>query len=128
MNYLLYTHTFLWFLEGNSKLSKKALIAIENPENNNFISIASIWEVAIKLSIGKLKLDIKIEELKSEILRNNFEILPLDFEHLIELSRLEKIHNDPFDRIIISQSISEKLVVISKDSNYSQYSKLKIYW
>lgn len=128
MNYLLDTHTFLWFLEGNNNLSEKARISIENTENIKFISIASIWEVAIKLNLGKLKLDIKLEELKEEILKNNFEILPLDFEHIIELSNLEEIHKDPFDRLIISQAISEKLTIISKDSNFSLYSRVKVFW
>jgi PIN domain nuclease of toxin-antitoxin system len=69
MNYLLDTHTFLWFLEGNINLSSKARKIIENPNNTNYISIASIWEVAIKMSLEKLKLDIKLEELKTEILK-----------------------------------------------------------
>lgn len=128
MNYLLDTHTFLWFLEGNNNLSEKARISIENTKNIKFISIASIWEVAIKLNLGKLKLDIKLEELKEEILKNNFEILPLDFEHIIELSNLEEIHKDPFDKLIISQAISEKLTIISKDSNFSLYSRVKLFW
>lgn len=105
MNYLLDTHTILWFLEGNENLSLDARFATENPDNISFISIASIWEIAIKLNLGKLKLDIKLEELKSEIIKNGFEILPLDFEHIIGLSNLETIHKDPFDRIIISQAI-----------------------
>ena len=58
MNYLLDTHTFLWFLDGNANLSKKARSAIENSSNNNFVSIASIWEIAIKMSLGILKLDV----------------------------------------------------------------------
>ena len=95
----------MWFLEGSNNLSKKARTTIENPENTKFISIASIWEVAIKMNFGKLKLDIKLEDFKTEILKNNFEILPLDFEHIIELSKLKEIHKDPFDRIIISQAI-----------------------
>jgi PIN domain nuclease of toxin-antitoxin system len=128
MNYLLDTHTFLWFLEGNSNLSNKARLVIENSVNTNYISIASIWELAIKMSLGKLKLDVSIEELKAEILKNNFEILPLDFEHIIELSKLEDIHKDPFDRIIISQAISERHTIITKDSNFKLYKKVKIYW
>jgi PIN domain nuclease of toxin-antitoxin system len=125
---LLDTHTFLWFLEGNINLSSKARKIIENPNNTNYISIASIWEVAIKMSLEKLKLDIKLEELKAEILKNNFEILPLDFEHIIELNNLEQIHKDPFDRIIISQAISEKFIIISKDSNFGSYKKVQILW
>lgn len=126
MNYLLDTHTFLWFLEGNENLSDDARFAIENPENNSFISIASIWEIAIKLNLGKLRLDIKLEELKSEILRNDFEILPLDFEHIIGLSNLEAIHKDPFDRIIISQAIYEKCTIISRDLNFNLYKNLDL--
>lgn len=128
MNYLLDTHTFLWFLEGNVSLSSKARAIIENSKNINFISIASIWEVAIKMSLGKLKLEVSLENLKSEILNNNFEILPLDFEHILELTRLEEIHKDPFDRIIISQAISENCIVISKDSNFELYSKVNVVW
>jgi len=128
MNNLLDTHTFLWFLEGNDNLSEDARLAIENPQNVNFISIASIWEIAIKLNLGKLKLDIKLEELKLEIIKSGFELLPLDFDHIIELSNLETIHKDPFDRIIISQAISEKCTVISRDSNFNHYKNLKLLW
>ena len=87
-----------------------------------------MWEIAIKISVGKLKLDVKVEDLKTEILKNKFEILPLDFEHIIELSRLEENHKDPFDSLIISQAISEKLTIISKDSNFSLYIGVKLYW
>jgi PIN domain nuclease of toxin-antitoxin system len=128
MSYLLDTHTFLWFFEGSDDLSKKARTIIENTENIKFISIASIWEIAIKMNLGKLKLDIKLEDLKEEILKNNFEILPLDFEHIIGLSKLEEIHKDPFDRIIISQAISENYTIISKDSNFSLYESVKLLW
>lgn len=126
MNYLLDTHIFLWFLEGSDNLSIKARTTIENTENIKFISIASIWELAIKLSLGKLKLDITLEELKEEIVKNNFEILPLDFEHIIGLSKLEEIHKDPFDRIIISQAIFEDLTIISRDVNFGLYSSIKL--
>jgi PIN domain nuclease of toxin-antitoxin system len=80
------------------------------------------------MNLGKLRLDIKLEDLKEEILKNNFEILPLDFEHIIGLSKLEEIHKDPFDRIIISQAISENLTIVSKDSNFSLYKNVKLLW
>jgi PIN domain nuclease of toxin-antitoxin system len=128
MSYLLDTHTFLWFLEGNKNLSSNARIIIENPNNTIFVSIASIWEIAIKTSLNKLKLSVNLEEVKTEIVKNNFEILPLDFEHIIELTNLEQIHKDPFDRIIISQAISEKYTIISKDSNFGFYKNVNILW
>lgn len=128
MNYLLDTHTFLWFLEGNNTLSSKARIIIENADNTIYVSIASIWEIAIKISISKLKLSVNLEEVKTEIVKNNFEILPLDFEHIIELTNLEQIHKDPFDRIILSQAISEKYIFVSKDSNFDFYNNVNVLW
>jgi PIN domain nuclease of toxin-antitoxin system len=128
MQLLLDTHTFLWFLEGNNNLSIKARKSIESPENLKFVSIASIWELAIKLNLGKLTLDIGLQGLKNELLKNNFEILPLDFEHISTLTKLEAIHKDPFDRIIISQAITENLTLISMDANFSSYKSLKLLW
>jgi PIN domain nuclease of toxin-antitoxin system len=128
MNLLLDTHAFLWFLEGNNELSNKARASIENPENAKFISIASIWELAIKLNLKKLKLDVSLEELKGAIVANNFEILPLDFEHIIGLSKLADFHKDPFDRIIIAQAITESCIVLSKDTTFSLYEGLTVVW
>jgi PIN domain nuclease of toxin-antitoxin system len=78
MSYLLDTHTFLWFLEGHENLSLSAKSIIEDPKNKSYISIASIWEIAIKINLGKLQLTIGLEDLKNEIIKNEFEILPLD--------------------------------------------------
>lgn len=127
-NYLLDTHTFLWFLTGDEQLSKSAIACIEELQPIKYISIASIWEIAIKLSLGKLTLSISLNELKNEILNNGFEILPLDFEHIIDLSTLKNHHKDPFDRIIISQAISENLTLLSKDSNFKLYKQIKVIW
>ncbi|MFN5620876.1 MAG: type II toxin-antitoxin system VapC family toxin [Flavobacteriales bacterium] len=128
MAYLLDTHSFLWFLEGNKSLSKKAKDIIVNPKNKTFISIASIWEMGIKISLDKLRLDVTLEELKEELIKNEIEILPLDFDHIIELSKLEYHHRDPFDRILISQAKSEKLTILSKDSHFKLYKHVKVIW
>ena len=128
MAYLLDTHTFLWFLEGSKRLSKKTKDIIVNPKNKTFISIASIWEMGIKLSLDKLELDLSLEELKQELIRNEIEILPLDFDHIITLSKLEYHHRDPFDRILISQAKSEKLTILSKDSQFKLYKQVKVVW
>ena len=128
MAYLLDTHTFLWFLEGSIRLSKKTKDIIVNPKNKTFISIASIWEMGIKLSLDKLELDLSLEELKQELIRNEIEILPLDFDHIITLSKLEYHHRDPFDRILISQAKSEKLTILSKDSHFKMYKQVKVVW
>ncbi len=128
MAYLLDTHAFLWFLEGNKSLSKKAKDIIVNPKNKTFVSIASIWEMGIKISLDKLQLDLTLEELKHELIKNEFEILPLDFDHVIELSGLDYHHRDPFDRILISQAKSEKLTILSKDKNFRLYKQVKVVW
>lgn len=127
-NFILDTHTFLWYLSGDELLSKKAKLLIEDTDNLKFISIASIWEIFIKLNLKRLKLDVSLENLKNEITLNGFEILPLDFEHIITLSSLENHHKDPFDRIIIAQAIYEGFGIISKDNNFEYYKKIKVIW
>ena len=121
MKVLLDTHTFLWFLGGNSELSTQARSIIENPEYETYISIASFWEVAIKSSLGKLKLDVPFSELKTEVLKNNFQILPITFQDTLRLTTLPFLHRDPFDRIIISQAKENNLTLISRDDNFSLY-------
>lgn len=128
MSFLLDTHVILWFLEGNHNLSLKARISIENSNYTKFISMASIWEIAIKLNLAKLRMEIGLDQLKTEILQNGFELLPLRFEHFLELSKLEDIHKDPFDRILISQALCENLRLISGDKNFSQYKSLDLLW
>ncbi len=127
MNFLLDTHTFLWFINGDVQLSEKAKKGIENPDNTNYISIASFWEVAIKLGLKKIELGFPYQELKEQALKNNFVILPLAFDHTHQLTKLPSHHRDPFDRIIISQAIYEQFIVISKDPNFSLYN-VQILW
>jgi len=121
MKILLDTHTFLWFLGGNSELSKQARVLIENPKYEKYISIASFWEIAIKTSLGKLTLDVPFAELKTEVVKNNFQILPITFEDTLQLSMLPFHHRDPFDRIIISQAKENNLMIVSCDSNFNSY-------
>lgn len=127
MNFLLDTHAFLWFINGDAKLSEKAKQEIENPGNTNYISIASFWEVAIKLGLKKIELGFPYQEHKEQAVINNFVILPLSFDHTHQLTKLPVHHRDPFDRIIISQAIHEQLTVISKDPNFSLY-KIQVRW
>ena len=121
MKVLLDTHTFLWFLGGNSELSKQARTLIENPKHEKYISIASFWEIAIKNSLGKLTLDVPFAELKTETIKNSFQILPITFEDTLQLCALPFHHRDPFDRIIISQAKVNDLTLVSRDNNFSLY-------
>lgn len=128
MEYLLDTHSFLWFINGDHQLSEKAKNAIVNTEAAKYISIVSLWEIAIKLRLQKLTLDMEFTDLRQQVVGNGFEILPITFEHTIILTSLELHHRDPFDRMIIAQALREGLTVIGKDENFHKYNGLKLLW
>lgn len=127
MNILLDTHALIWFLNGDSQLSDKAKTEIENIDNDKIISIASIWEIAIKISLNKFRFDKGFKKLFELIEENGFEILPISFEHTLIVSNLEFIHRDPIDRILVSQCKSDNLVIITKDENIKKYN-IKTIW
>ena len=127
MPYLLDTHAFLWFVSGDKKLPKEIKELVKNVNESCFISIASFWEITIKVQLGKLKLWLSIEELFEFTSRNKIEIIDINSEHLIELMNLPFMHSDPFDRLIVSQGISENLILISKDSELNKYG-IKLIW
>ena len=121
MDILLDTHTFIWFFNGDALLSKKALELIEDVNNVKYISIASIWEVAIKINLKKLFFDGNSNEIAQLIEQNGFHILQISIEHLVNYESLELIHRDPFDRILVAQSIAEVMTIITKDENIKIY-------
>lgn len=127
MNLLLDTHSFIWFVNGDENLSAKAKKEILKPSNTKLISIASIWEMAIKTSLGKLKIHRPFKEVLNQINENGFEILPIDFEHTLLVNQLEFHHRDPFDRLIIAQAISEGLTIMTRDKNFHSYD-VKLIW
>ena len=127
MNYLLDTHALIWFLEGDSLLSRKAAKAIENENNQKYVSIASLWEIGIKFSLGKLELKKTFEIFLMELSQTDILILPISPSHTLRLSKLEFLHKDPFDRMIISQSLEENLAVIGKDPSFPLYN-IDLYW
>lgn len=102
-------------------MSDHARKAIERNDVVNFISIASLWEISIKISLGKLELKTPFSNISDQIFKNGFQILPITFEDTLTLTKLPFHHRDPFDRIIISQGISNKLSIISKDKNFNEY-------
>jgi PIN domain nuclease of toxin-antitoxin system len=121
MNLLLDTHALIWFLEGDSQLSNIAKSKISNPDNTCFISQATLWEMAIKLSIGKLEMKESYQDLPKLMWENGIEILTIEFEHFEYIITLPFHHKDPFDRIIIAQSIIEKMPLISLDGCFKDY-------
>ena len=121
MAFLLDTHTFLWFASGDNKLPVSVIDKIKNIHQPCFLSAASLWEITIKNQIGKLTLEISLEELFNFADRNQIEIFPINYQHLIVLSKLPNLHSDPFDRLIISQAIAENLVLITRDKELKKY-------
>ena len=127
MNLLLDTHALIWFINGDDQLPIKSIKLIKNIENKCFVSIGSIWEIAIKLSLGKLDLNGGLDKISKIMSRYDIELLPIAFEHIQKLMTLDFHHRDPFDRIIISQGLVENLTVVTKDENFQKY-KMKIVW
>ena len=127
MNLLLDTHTLIWFITDNDKLSSLAKQNIENKQNNCFVSIASFWEIGIKHSLGRLDLNSDLSKIFKIIEATEFDILPITVNQILLNSKLEYHHQDPFDRIIIAQAISENLTIISKDSQFDKYN-VPIIW
>lgn len=121
MKYLIDTHVFIWFMDGNPSFSPNAKSIMLDKSNEIFISIASLWEISIKSSIGKLPLSKRFNEISDVLYDNLIEILPINFAHTVENNRLPFHHRDPFDRIIIAQTIVELIDFISADAIFEDY-------
>jgi len=119
---LLDTHAFLWFIEGSDELSKEAKRQIEDSENVRFLSMASLWEMAIKVSIGKLEVPLPFTRLVREHVEGNaIKHLPVKAEHLDAQRALPFHHHGPLDRLMIAQAQVEDLSVVSKDEAFEKY-------
>ena len=121
MKLLVDTQSFIWFVENDKQLPLKIKNELEDHNNIIIISIASLWEMAIKMSLGKLKLSCDLAKMIDKLYQNGFEILPILPEHIIKLSTLEYFHRDPFDRIIISQGLTENIPIVSSDEIFDDY-------
>ncbi len=121
MKYLIDTHILIWHGENNSALEQPVLNILNNLENEILISHASLWEIAIKVSLGKLKLGFPLNRLEDVLFENGFTLLAFDFDHYQALSSLPFHHNDPFDRMIIAQAISENVEIVTHDEKFELY-------
>ena len=121
MRCLLDTHTAFWYFEGSSELSTKAKTAIEDSGNEIFVSIVSAWEVAIKVSLGKLDFKGGVTEFLSAIEANNIRLIGIHGDYVKTVETLPLIHRDPFDRLIIATALSENMTVITIDENVHKY-------
>jgi PIN domain nuclease of toxin-antitoxin system len=122
MRLLLDSHAFLWFCEGSSNLSIPARLAIEDAANEKWVSHGTAWELAIKLSIGKLKIAGAYSDLfPKSVDANGFSVLQSRFQHYEQLLKLPPHHGDPFDRLIISQALVEGLTIVTCDEYFPKY-------
>ena len=116
--YLLDTHYLLWSLYEPEKLSKKAIELLEDSNNVIFFSSASIFEIVIKESIGKIKVE---DNITNTLIEAGFLELPITAKHAENLKSIPLLHKDPFDRILLSQAVIESLTLITKDNHLQQY-------
>jgi PIN domain nuclease of toxin-antitoxin system len=123
---LLDTHAFLWWCEDAPELSKKARNSISDEEC--YVSLASLWEIAIKVSLGKLRLPSSFSRyLPEQMSANGFLSLDIRFRHIAGCAALPWRHRDPFDRLLISQAIEEGMAVVSRDEAFSAYGVRRIW-
>lgn len=128
MKLLLDTHVFIWLDTNLNKISPKVLALCENPDNQLYLSVVSAWEIQIKQQIGKLQLQVTLEDMvQTQQTDNNLIVLPIELSHVYALQELPFHHHDPFDRLIIAQASTENLLLVSADSQLSQYD-IKIIW
>jgi PIN domain nuclease of toxin-antitoxin system len=119
---LLDTHTFLWFINDDARLSRRAAEQIGDPTERVVLSVVSAWEITIKTSIGKLTLDRSLDHLwRESIEANSFDELNVTAAHIFALGALPLHHRDPFDRLLIAQARAEHLAIVSADSAFDSY-------
>ena len=120
MKQLIDTHTLLWFTTGNPRISDNLRLQIEN--NDNLLSIASVWEMAIKHSIGKLNLDMSFDDfVEQQIIGNGITLKGINQQHISVIAQLPLHHRDPFDRMLIAQAMVENIPIISADRIFDAY-------
>jgi PIN domain nuclease of toxin-antitoxin system len=122
MKLLLDTHALLWFIGNDPQLSAPARQGIENPEHEKFVSAASLWEIAVKLSLEKLKLPRPFAEVFPQQLEvNGFGLLPISCAQLSRLIELPFHHRDPFDRLLVAQAMADGMTIVTRDPEFSKY-------
>ena len=122
MKYLLDTHALIWFLEGDQRLSATAQNIICNDDTDIFVSIVSLWEMAIKISLGMSELSQALDQVIDKLPQQNITLLPIQPAHVLAVLRLPFEHRDPFDRLLIGQALVENMKFISNEALFLRYS------
>jgi PIN domain nuclease of toxin-antitoxin system len=119
---LLDTHAFLWWVEGTPAIGRRARAAVSNPDNEVLLSIASCWEIAIKLSLGRLRLTERLDRfIPEQLTLNGFSLLAVELRHVVRVAGLPFHHRDPFDRLLATQALEEGLALVSADRVFRKY-------
>jgi PIN domain nuclease of toxin-antitoxin system len=118
MRLMLDTHVLLWWRAAARPLSRRARAEIANGSNEILVSIASLWEITIKRSLGKLTFP---DDLEAVIAEERLGLLSISFQHLRTLDSLPHLHRDPFDRLLLAQSLAERLPIVSSDRRFAAY-------
>jgi PIN domain nuclease of toxin-antitoxin system len=118
---LLDTHTFIWWDSQPELLPPRVLALCHDPANQLYLSVASAWEMQIKLNLGKLTLRLSLADIIADQQANGIEVLTVTLEHVIALGTLPSPHHDPFDRLIIAQALVIGATIVSRDSMFAQY-------
>ena len=119
---------FLWFVFGNVQLSEAARNAIEDEASTCFLSMASVWEMAVKVSIGKLPLEEPLDVfIPDQLQRNGIQLLPIHLAHALRVASLPFVHKDPFDRLIIAQGLVEPMPIVSADVVFDDYGVVRLW-
>lgn len=119
MRLLLDTHILLWGLSDDRRLNKSTRDIVVNPSNEIFVSAVSIWEVAIKATLGRI--EIEIDDLDAAVADAHFQPLPITFPHALTAGRLPNVHRDPFDRMLVAQARVEELRIVTHDRVFERY-------
>ena len=128
MRLLLDTHTFIWFVTDSPRISVTAKTLIEDEYNRKLLSVASVWEMAIKHSVGKLSFELPFMSfIESQMQQNSMELLNIKIEHLEVIANLPLYHRDPFDRLIIAQATVEQIPIVGIDKAFDSYSVQRLW-
>ena len=121
MRLLLDTHAFIWWDKDPAKLSRRVLTLCQDPTNTLALSLASVWEMQIKTQLGKLQLRVPLKTMITEQQANGIQILPITLPHILALEGMPRHHGDPFDRMLIAQSNTEGMSLVSRDPFFGSY-------
>ena len=128
MKLLLDTHAFLWWVAASGELSRKAQSAVASARNECFVSVASGWEIAIKVSLGNLRIESSLDRfLPEQLAANGFQPLAIDLKHTARVAVLPFHHRDPLDRLLAAQALEEELAMVTADPVFAKYGVRRVW-